>query len=68
MTYLQKILSVLSESPVTIDFLFEALDIPNSKMTYVIEALKKGMQQNKIKQILQENIKNKYYGHLYCLI
>ena len=68
MTYLQRILSVLTESPVSIDFLFEVLNIPDSKMIYVIEALKKGIQQNKIKQIFQENVKNKYYGHLFCLV
>ena len=66
MTYLDKILEILTFEPISIDDIIQQMKVPSYKLTYVIDALKKGIQKDLIQQIKVENVKNKYYGHKYC--
>lgn len=63
MTYLDNILAVLTEEPASLDDAF----LCGPKTTYAIQAIKKGISQNKIIMIEVEGVKAKYKGHLYYL-
>lgn len=65
MTYLQEILTILTQTPVSIDYLMEYMNKPSNKLIYMIEAIKKGIKQDKIIQLKLQHVTNKYYGHLY---
>ena len=63
MTYLERILSFLTDEPTSLDNEF----LGGPKTTYAIQAIKKGISQNKIIMIEVDGIKTKYKGHLYYL-
>ena len=74
MTYYSDIIELLQKLVlenkyiVTIDVILQNLNLPNYKLHYVINALKKGIEQNQIEMIINPDCKNKYYGHQYKLI
>ena len=63
MTYLDRILEVLTDEPTSLDDEF----LCGPKATYAIQALKRGISQNKIIMVEVDHIKTKYKGHLYYL-
>jgi hypothetical protein len=67
MTYLDRILEVLTDELVTIDDIMRNINTHVDKTTYVIAAIKKGIANDLIRMVVNPNVKNKYKGHLYSL-
>ncbi len=67
MTYYDDVLRVLSNNPVDFNTLLDLLQVPKTKTTYVIAALKKGLVLGTI--IKHKNLSEKrlYIGHKYSL-
>lgn len=68
MTYLSKILEILTEDPIEIDRILTDINKDSGKTTYVIDALKKGIKQGKIGMMEVDGVKNKYVGHRFYKI
>jgi hypothetical protein len=66
-TYYSKVLDHLSENPITIEELIVLMNVPSTKQTYIIDAIKKGLDLNTITQIKNPlETKRLYLGHTYC--
>ncbi len=67
MTYYSEVLRVLTINPTTIEEILKNLELPSTKLCYVIDALKKGIKLGTI--IKYENFTEKrlYLGHKYSL-
>ncbi len=65
MTYYDDVLRVLTNNPIDFDTLLDLIQIPKTKTTYVIDAIKKGIVLGTI--IKHENLSEKrlYIGHKY---
>ena len=68
MTYLERVLNYLTDELVTIDDIIIGVGAGKCKMTYIIDALKKGISNEQIRMVVNPNVKNKYQGHLYAKI
>lgn len=65
-TYYDRIMSCLSSSEEKeIDDIMIELNIPENKLGYVIDAIKKGIINGTIIPIINYNCKNLYKGHYY---
>ncbi len=67
MTYLKLILEILSDELITINEIIKRINVNKCKMTYIISALKKGICEEKLRMVMNPNVKLKYQGHLYSL-
>ncbi len=67
MTYYTNILKVLQEYPISFEEIMNRLMIHDDKKTYVIDALKKGIQNGTIVQYKNPNEKRLFIGHTYSL-
>lgn len=67
-TYLEQIRRVLTTNPIGIPELMDRMNVPTSKQTYVIGALKSGIEKGIIEHIKHPNEKRLYLGHTYRLI
>ncbi len=65
MTYYDDVLRVLTNNPIDFDTLLDLIQIPKTKTTYVIDAIKKGIVLGTI--VKHENLSEKrlYIGHKY---
>ncbi len=65
MTYYNDVLRVLTNNPIDFDTLLDLIQIPKTKTTYVIDAIKKGIVLGTI--VKHENLSEKrlYIGHKY---
>ncbi len=68
MTYYDEVLKVLTYDPIDFDILLDLINAPKTKTTYVIDALKKGIDNGTI--IKHENLLEKrlYIGHKYSRV
>ncbi len=65
-TYYEMILNAIpNNDPFTIHMLMEWLNVPDTKLVYVISGIKKGMREQTIKQLYEPTEKRKYLGHRY---
>ena len=68
-SYYDQLLEHLSETPTTIEDLMEKMDLPSTKQTYVIDAIKKGLRLQTIVQTINPSeVKRLYLGHLYSKV
>jgi hypothetical protein len=65
MTYYERILSILTESDITIEEMLIKLDLEYSKLTYVIDGLKKGISYGTIIKNANYKEKRLWLGHKY---
>ena len=69
MTYLDKIIEILSDGTIrNTSQIMEELNVPGYKLTYVITALKMGINNGIIIKHENENSKTKYKDHNYSIV
>ncbi len=67
MTYYTNILKVLPEYPISFEEIMNRLMVHDNKKTYVIDALKNGIELETIIQYKNPNEKRLFVGHTYSL-
>lgn len=69
-TYLDLVLRQLDQrsEPVGIYDLMAALDLPQYKVIYLIDAIKEGIKEGYIVKIIIPGESREYVGHAYCKI
>jgi hypothetical protein len=64
-TYYDKVLEQLDNVPITIEELIIKMNLPKTKQTYIIDAIKKGISKKTMIQIPNKDEKRLYLGHTY---
>ena len=65
--YYKLVLQALDESPIEYADLIEKMEVNLSKSTYVIAALKKGIEENRVTKHVTTGVNAQYKGHSYSL-